>query len=64
MEICEAEAAAHDFRRVELMATLAGVPLYRARGYRPIGSVTASPIAGVVVPLIHMDKDLGDPGNR
>lgn len=33
---CEAEARAAGFRRVELMATLPGVPLYRALGYHEV----------------------------
>lgn len=33
LEHCEAEARRHGFRRTELMATLPGVRLYRARGY-------------------------------
>lgn len=35
LEHCEAQARAHGFRRFELMATLPGVRLYAARGYRP-----------------------------
>jgi ribosomal protein S18 acetylase RimI-like enzyme len=33
LEHCEREAAAHGFRRLEMMATLPGIRLYRARGY-------------------------------
>src|ERR1700678_2531335 len=33
LEVCEAAAAAAGFRRLEMGATLTGVPLYRARGY-------------------------------
>ncbi len=54
----EKAAAAEGFRRVELMATLAGVPLYRACGYREIER-TAADVGGVKVPLILMGKDLG-----
>jgi GNAT superfamily N-acetyltransferase len=60
MELCEGDARSHGFRQVELMATLAGVPLYQARGYKPIAHVTSAPIDGVVVPLIHMGKNLSD----
>jgi GNAT superfamily N-acetyltransferase len=35
LERCESEARARGFRRLELMATLPGVRLYRARGYLP-----------------------------
>ncbi|MGF7147238.1 GNAT superfamily N-acetyltransferase [Sphingomonas zeicaulis] len=58
MALCEAAARAHGFRRAEMMATLAGVPLYTARGYAPIEPFTSDPIDGVTVPLIRMGKDL------
>ncbi len=53
---CEAAARAHGFGRAEMMATLAGVPLYRACGYSPIEHVESRPIDGVTVPLIRMGK--------
>ncbi|AHE54487.1 GNAT family N-acetyltransferase [Sphingomonas sanxanigenens] len=56
--LCEGAARAHGFRRAEMMATLAGVPLYTAHGYRPIEPFTTDPIDGVTVPLIRMGKDL------
>jgi len=58
MDLCESAARARGFRRVEMMATLAGVPLYEARGYVPIEHFSPAPIDGVVVPLIRMGKDL------
>ena len=33
LEVCEAAAASAGFRRLEMGATLTGVPLYLARGY-------------------------------
>jgi len=53
----EKAAAAEGFRRAELMATLAGVPLYRACGYREIEH-TGADVGGVKVPLILMGKVL------
>ena len=53
----EKAAAAEGFRRVELMATMAGVPLYTACGYREIER-TGADVDGVKVPLILMGKDL------
>jgi len=38
------------------MATMAGVPLYRAAGYTPIGKAQAPEIDGVTVPLQLMGK--------
>lgn len=55
---CEDAAAAAGFARAELMATLAGAPLYRAAGYREIEPVLSAPVNGVSVPLIRMGKAL------
>jgi GNAT superfamily N-acetyltransferase len=57
LDEAEKAAAAEGFRRVELMATLAGEPLYRACGYREIER-TAADVGGIKVPLILMGKDL------
>jgi GNAT superfamily N-acetyltransferase len=54
--VCEADAAAEGFRRVQLMATLSGEPLYRACGYAEIERTQAAPVNGVVVPLVLMGK--------
>jgi GNAT superfamily N-acetyltransferase len=58
LKVCETAAAAEGYRRVQLMATLAGEPLYRACGYQTIEHVAAAPLNGVVVPLILMGKSL------
>ncbi|MBC2668868.1 GNAT family N-acetyltransferase [Novosphingobium piscinae] len=58
LTLCENAARARGFRRAEMMATLAGEPLYRACGYIPIEQVTAGPIDGVSVPLVRMGKAL------
>lgn len=55
LEAAERAAADEGFGRVELMATLAGEPLYRARGYIEIERVTDT-VDGVDVPLIRMGK--------
>jgi GNAT superfamily N-acetyltransferase len=62
LDACEAAAAAEGFRSCELAATLAGEPLYRACGYRPIESFTAATPQGVDVPLIRMGKALRNLG--
>lgn len=56
---CEEAARAEGFRAAELMSTMAGEPLYRACGWRPIERVTVTPPAGVPVPLLKMGKALG-----
>jgi GNAT superfamily N-acetyltransferase len=55
---CEAAARDYGFKRAEMMATLAGEPLYRACGYLPIEYVESRPIDDVIVPLIRMGKTL------
>lgn len=55
---CEAAARDYGFARAEMMATLAGEPLYRACGYLPIEYVQSEPTPGVFVPLIRMGKVL------
>ena len=58
LDLSEAEAIAHGFRRTELMATLAGIPLYEACGYRPIEHVLVPTGTGVAVPMVRMGKRL------
>ncbi|MCW0196878.1 GNAT family N-acetyltransferase [Sphingopyxis sp.] len=57
LKASEAAARAAGFAAAELMATLAGEPLYRASGYVEIER-TAAPVDGVDVPLIRMRKPL------
>jgi GNAT superfamily N-acetyltransferase len=55
--LCEEAARAEGFTRAQLMATLAGEPLYRACGYVPIER-TSDDRGGVPVPLLRMAKTL------
>ncbi|HEX4741109.1 MAG TPA: GNAT family N-acetyltransferase [Caulobacteraceae bacterium] len=57
LALCESAAAAAGFSRVELMATLSGLPLYRACGYVEIEPVISETELGPV-PLIRMGKPL------
>ncbi|WP_426166548.1 GNAT family N-acetyltransferase [Sandarakinorhabdus sp. DWP1-3-1] len=57
LQACEAAAREAGFRRVELMATLAGQPLYLAAGFTPIERIIDSNGA-VPVPLVRMGKSL------
>ena len=56
--LCEDAARSAGFSRVELMGTMAGVPLYEACGYTGIEQVLSAPINGVCVPLLRMTKRL------
>ena len=57
LSLCEEAARAEGFHSVELMATMSGVPLYRACGYEGIEDVMDKR-GGVPVPLLRMTKAL------
>jgi GNAT superfamily N-acetyltransferase len=57
LALCEDAARAEGFARVELMATMAGEPLYRACGYQAIERFVDER-GGAPVPLQRMGKDL------
>lgn len=54
--LCEGAAAAEGFRRLELVATLSGEPLYRKHGYREIERFEDGG-----VPLVRMGKAIDFP---
>jgi GNAT superfamily N-acetyltransferase len=56
--LCEAAAKAEGFARVELAATLAGEPLYRACGYEPLEHFRSDTPQGLRIPLIRMGKPI------
>lgn len=57
LQLCENAARAEGFRAVELVATLAGEPLYRACGYAPVEPFEDAR-GGAPVPLLRMRKAL------
>lgn len=58
LELCEAAARVEGFARLELMATLAGEPPYRACGYRVVQRVSRMSASGLAVPGAVMEKSL------
>jgi len=58
LDACEGAARREGFRRAELVATLAGEPLYRACGYRVLESYEVPTSTGVLVPVHRMGKTL------
>jgi GNAT superfamily N-acetyltransferase len=58
LSLCEDAARAAGFTRAQMMATLAGQPLYTACGYEAIERVNAARVDGVAVPLVRMGKSL------
>lgn len=59
-ETCLREARAAGFRRLELMATLPGEPLYRALGFAIDERVELELPDGVRVPLVRMSRAVAD----
>lgn len=57
IRLCEEAAKAEGFTRMELVATLAGEPLYRACGFEPYETLTDER-GGAGVPLLRMSKSL------
>jgi GNAT superfamily N-acetyltransferase len=57
LTLCEDAARAEGFVSAELMATMAGQPLYRACGYEAVEDVVDAR-GGVGVPLLRMRKSL------
>lgn len=58
LALCETAARAEGFTRLEMGATLAGVPLYEACGYSVIEPTIGAEMNGVAVPVIRMGKAL------
>jgi GNAT superfamily N-acetyltransferase len=57
LSLCEAAAADEGFRTLELMATLAGQPLYAAYGFRPVEEVEDTS-TGIAIPIVRMRKPI------
>lgn len=58
LEACESAAKARGFRRLEMGATLTGVPFYKAKGYAELEE-TAAPLGdGLALPIVRMAKDV------
>jgi GNAT superfamily N-acetyltransferase len=58
LEACLAAARAAGFRRVELAATLPGVPFYAARGFVERERLSAPMPDGRGLPIVRMERDI------
>lgn len=58
LEACEDAATAEGFRRLEMGATLTGVPLYLARGYIEMEPQEVPLANGERLPIIRMEKEI------
>jgi N-acetylglutamate synthase-like GNAT family acetyltransferase len=59
MNACQAAASQAGFTRLELLATLTGIPLYTACGFKVVERVEVKLPDGVVLPTVKMAKQLG-----
>lgn len=64
LEACEDAARQEGFQRLVLLATLPGVPLYHAYGFRSIEDQAATLPDGVELPCVSMEKEIEDPIER
>ncbi|MGA3088959.1 MAG: GNAT family N-acetyltransferase [Terriglobales bacterium] len=58
LQACENAAREAGFRRLEMGATLTGVPFYRAKGYVELEPVEAPLGGGLTLPIVRMGKDI------
>jgi GNAT superfamily N-acetyltransferase len=58
LEACESAAKAYGFRRLEMGATLTGVPFYKAKGYAELEQAEAPLGQGMTLPIIRMAKSI------
>ena len=56
LEACEAAARAAGFRRLEMGATLSGVPFYKAKGYAEAEAQEAPLGNGELLMIVRMTK--------
>jgi GNAT superfamily N-acetyltransferase len=61
LRLCEHAARGAGFSSATMMATMAGVPLYRACGYVEAELPVMATIDGIEVPLVRMEKALAEP---
>jgi len=58
MKVCEAAAQNAGFKSLQLGATLPGVPLYEAMGYKALENIQQPMPDGEVLPIVKMYKAL------
>jgi GNAT superfamily N-acetyltransferase len=61
LDACEQAALVAGFRRLEMGATLSGVPLYEARGYVSLENLAVSLANGESLPIVRMEKRFPEP---
>jgi GNAT superfamily N-acetyltransferase len=61
LEACESAAIAAGFTRLEMGATLSGIPFYRAKGYAQIENQSVPLANGETLPIVRMSKEVRKP---
>ena len=60
LQACESAAVAAGFSRLEMGATLTGVPFYLAKGYSTVENLEVSMPSGESLPIVRMCKTVGE----
>ena len=60
LEECEVAAKREGFRALVLVATMPGLPLYVAFGFRRVEDIVVTMPDGVAIPCVEMDKPIDD----
>jgi GNAT superfamily N-acetyltransferase len=58
LEACESAAKESGFRRLEMGATLTGVPFYRSKGYLELEEAEVPMEGGLTLRIVRMAKDI------
>jgi len=58
LDECESAAREEGYRRLALLATLPGVPLYQACGFEPIETIEVALVDGVELACVAMEKSI------
>jgi len=58
VEACESAALEEGYRRLALLATLPGVPLYQACGFEPLETLDVALVDGVTLACVAMEKSI------
>ena len=64
LEECEAAARSEGFRRLALMSTLPGLPLYVAYGFEPLEEADVTMPDGVSIACVSMEKRVDPAAGR
>ena len=58
LDACETAARSEGYRRLALLATMPGLPLYQACGFAPIETIDVALVDGVTLACVAMEKSI------